>query len=222
MSEGIALGVPLGVLGAAGKGGEFGEVGEPAGLGEDTKAGGREAAGGGGFFGPFGPFVPDPLDGELGVGGGDGAAEGGCFRCEGEIKAAGELHGAQDTKGVFDKSRAGVAQNSGAQVGGAAVGVDQAGSNGIPSDGVEGEITSGGGLGVGKGGVGLDGEAPVAGAGLGLAAREGDIVFGAGAETEFDDSETAAHDIGGTQRGEHTVEFTEGGSADLYVEVVGF
>ena len=84
-----------------------------------------------------------------------------------------------------------------AEIGLAAVRVDEAGGEGIPSEGVEGEIAAGGGVVVVEERIGLDGEAAVAGAGLGFAAGQGDVVFDAGREAEFDHAEATADHVGG-------------------------
>jgi hypothetical protein len=132
------------------------------------------------------------------------------------------LHGAEDAQGIFREGGAGVAKETGAEIGFAAVRVDKFLSEGIPGDGVEGEIAAGQGIGVVKIGVGCDGEAAMAGAGFGLTAGEGDVVFGTRGETEFYDAETAPNHVGGSKGSEDAVELFKRGASDFDIHVLGF
>ena len=180
------------------------------------------AGGCGGFLGPFFPFMPDAFDRHFGECIGYRSAERGGRGVESEIVTGGELHSAQNAKGVLAESGAGVPETAGAQVRLAAMGVDEALIEWVPSDGVEREIAPRGRVGVAEQRVGLDLEAAVAGAGLGFAAGQGDVVFGAGGEAELDHPKTSANDIGRSHRVQHPEKIIEGGATDLDVQVFGF
>ena len=214
--EGIALGVPLRFLEAAAEGGDLGKVPQPAGLLEDDEAARRPH----GLRGPLVPFVPDPLHGELRVGVDDGTAQRGGFRGEREIEAGGELHPAQHPERILYEGRAGVAQHAGLEIGDAVERIDQTLGERIPRDRVEREVAPRRGVRVAQRWVGCDGEAAVAGAGLGFAARQAEVVFPAVPRPHLDHPKTASDHIGGAERGEGLVKGGEVDAPHFHVEIL--
>lgn len=213
--EDVAFRVPFGFLGHASEGIEFGKMGEPAGGLDPAKAGGRDRA----RCGPFEPFVADAFEGEFMKGADQFAAAGQGFGRAGQVKAPGELHAAEDAQGIIAERFADVAQDPALDIIATAEEVEDLTGPGVPHEGVEGEVTSGGCLGRGDVGIEVDVEAAVAGADFGIAAGDAEVVDGI-AEGELDDTEGAADEIGTAPGAEGLGEGLVGGAKDLDIEVL--
>ena len=217
MGEGIALGVPLGFLHAIAQSRDFREVPQPAGRLKHL----QPARGPEGFDGPFLPFGPDALDGQLGKRPAHAPAKGRGFRRQGQVKAGGELHGPQDPEGIVHEGGAGVAQDAGLQVRAAAMRIYHLVGEGIVGDGIDREIAPCRRIGIAEQGVGHHGKTAVAAAGLGFAPRQAEIILDAAAP-ELDHAEAAADHIGGAKGGQRMVQFREAGSGHLDVKIGTF
>ena len=152
---------------------------------------------------------------------GDGAAQRRGLRREREIEARRELHPAQHAQRVLDEGRAGVAQRAPREVALPVVRIDEVAGERIERDGVEREVAARRGLRVAERRIRRDGEAAMTGAGLGLAARQGEVVFRtARAAADLEHAEAAADDIGRAKGLQHAVQRLEVRAADLDVEVL--
>ena len=208
--------MPGGLLRCAAQRGEFREVAEPAALFQYREASARRH----GLGCPFFPFTPHPFQRQLGKRVGDGSAQCGGLRSEGEVEAPGELHPAEHAQRILGKGRAGVSEHARFQISLPAVGVDDFAGEGIARDRVDREIAPRRRLRVAECRIGCDGKAPVAGAGLGFAAWQGEIVvFARFATANFDHAKTAPHDIGRAKSGQRAMQGLEIHPAHFDIEV---
>ena len=144
VGERVAFRVPLGVLGAATQSGDFGKMRQPAGFLQHVEA----AGGTGGLSRPLVPFAPHALHREFVECIGNAATERGGLGREGEVKASGELEGAQHPERVLGEGGAGMAQNAVAQVALTAMRIEDFAGKRVAGERVDREVAPGGSFGV--------------------------------------------------------------------------